>query len=279
MRLNTFHQRKVIVSISVICLLMMCAFISVSYSHPVGEEIKEYRNQFKKAQADIFNEQSKLATKHRILDKLHTKWTNANASDKYNSLDIIFSVSDLNSFLKKLAEAGMSIGRKSPLEPSLETAYTETKASIDDLQSYVNSYNAALCMLQYLLERHNNEHVSPTADEDLPTGPSKPWNIDRNMPEIPCRGQCGDSFPTTQSPHYVQCGDGASESVDEEVINDNQGITLPSDIHASLVTGKLRARDAVDGCGRFYYNCVNEETHKLRTCQKWIIVNGVRTER
>ena len=185
----------------------------------------------------------------------------------------------VSSFIAEALKVGMSLDGDSSLESNLETAYGSVQEGISSLREAIDRYDALLCMVQYYIRQHNKKHNSPSEDKPIPTGPSEPWNVDDDMPLIPCGGRCGEEFPTTQSPHYVQCGGGRSESVYEEIRKENPGMSLTSDIVDSLARDKLRGRDAEDGCGRFDYNCRYEEYHKIRTCQKWIIVNGVRTER
>jgi len=165
--------------------------------------------------------------------------------------------------------AAAAIGGSSLID-AYESAIVNKKNALISLDGYISQYNTTYLAYSRILKSHDlwdtHEGASSQPEIHVEIPWISNWEYDSSLPSFTCGGSCNLSFNTPTGDHWVKCGYRRSILKHPEYIR--RRLEDPRTYPASIITDLLKDRPAEEGCGRHYYNCEDEDEHKLRTCQR-----------
>ena len=253
--------------------------IHIALADPLGKRITDLLDALDQADEAVDNAEAKLGAAHDLMDKLDNNWQAQSAENRDRALSAIKNILtfDWKSLVEQGIKMGMSLDGSSSLTSNFDSAVFRVEVLILEMNTAIIRYYTTLGKVQNLIKEHNAGHAdrghTPWERHTVPSGPVEPWFVDDDLPDIPCKGGCGVTFPkpsAAQGDHLTKCGDG--ENVDDEARRrrkDFQGLN-----HEAIVDFILSDRSDTNGCGRDYYWCTQSEEHKTRFCNKQVSKGG-----
>ena len=282
---HIWTSRTLLFMLILLCGCMVSLVIHIALADTLEKRITDLQDDLGKAEKAVNNAEGKLGAAHDLMDELYDDWQALSESNRDKAVDAIISLLSLDwpSLVKQGAKIGITFDSGSSLTSNFDTAVSRVEILIVEMNTAITRYYTTLGKVQNLIKEHNAGHAdrgySPWERHTIPSGPVEPWFVDDDLPDIPCKGGCGVTFPSPSASigdHQTKCGDG--ENVDEEA-NKRYGQrtatgVLLSGPHAHVVSLLLSERSVTAGCGRDYYWCTQNEEHKIRFCNKQVSDGG-----